>query len=160
MLRAFPGPLSRDIKVQAYLPDGVVISAKDVAVPSQASFAQLVGYRDDTEPLSYGVVANAVQTLIPAVHRSIFVSFALRRPSIALVTDQHAAPCSGIVLSQSTPVNDRHLDQAALTREFTSNVILPSDTVADPRMLEDVARESSLPLISIDDPCSFTSVVK
>ncbi|VDP24772.1 unnamed protein product [Heligmosomoides polygyrus] len=42
----------------AYLPDGVVVSAKDMAVPSKTSVAQLLGYRDNTEPLSYGAVAK------------------------------------------------------------------------------------------------------
>ncbi|VDP30977.1 unnamed protein product [Heligmosomoides polygyrus] len=54
--------LARDLKVQANLTDVVVVSAKDMDVPSKTSFAQLVGYRGDTEPLSYGVVTNAVQT--------------------------------------------------------------------------------------------------
>ncbi|VDP08909.1 unnamed protein product [Heligmosomoides polygyrus] len=57
-----PWALSRDLKIQANLTDGVVISAEDVAVASKTSFAQLLGCRGDTEPLSYGVVANAVET--------------------------------------------------------------------------------------------------
>ncbi|VDP09511.1 unnamed protein product [Heligmosomoides polygyrus] len=50
--------LTGDFKVQASPTDGVVVSAKDVAVPSQTSFAQLVGYRGDTKHLSYGVAAK------------------------------------------------------------------------------------------------------
>ncbi|VDO74802.1 unnamed protein product [Heligmosomoides polygyrus] len=50
--RASSGPLSRDLKVQANLFDGVVVSAKDMAVPPKTSFAQLLGYQGDTEPLS------------------------------------------------------------------------------------------------------------
>ncbi|VDO68582.1 unnamed protein product [Heligmosomoides polygyrus] len=60
LLRASPGPLSRNIKVQACLRDGVV-SAKGVAVPSKKSFPQLLSYRGDTEPLSCSAVANTVQ---------------------------------------------------------------------------------------------------
>ncbi|VDP27410.1 unnamed protein product [Heligmosomoides polygyrus] len=36
-------------------------------------------------------------------------------------------------MSLSTAVSKRHLDQAALTREFTSTISLPSDATADPR---------------------------
>ncbi|VDP14068.1 unnamed protein product [Heligmosomoides polygyrus] len=38
--------------LQANLTEGVVVSAKDVAVPSKTSLAQLLGYRGDIEPLS------------------------------------------------------------------------------------------------------------
>ncbi|VDO24248.1 unnamed protein product [Heligmosomoides polygyrus] len=88
----------------------------------------------------------------PAVQRSIFVSMTLRRVSTSLVAGQHSAPYiatgrttalyifdfkrSGIFLSQSTPVNGRYLDQAALIREFTSVIRLPSDATADPKCLK------------------------
>ncbi|PIO66580.1 hypothetical protein TELCIR_11703 [Teladorsagia circumcincta] len=34
---------------------------------------------------------------------------------------------------EAATLHKRHLDQAALTREFTSLLILPSDAIADPR---------------------------
>uniref|UniRef100_A0A183GFV7 ABC transporter domain-containing protein n=1 Tax=Heligmosomoides polygyrus TaxID=6339 RepID=A0A183GFV7_HELPZ len=80
-----------------------------------------------------------------------------RRDVEEFVAKEKAKRRSGIFLLHKTPVIERHLDRATLTREFTSNVRLPSDAIADPRCMKLVVRTSAVPLISMD-PASFTSV--
>ncbi|VDO86415.1 unnamed protein product [Heligmosomoides polygyrus] len=53
---------------------------------------------------------------------------------------------SDIFLSQTTPVNERHLEQAAFIREFTSIISLPSDVTVEPGFLKTAVRGSSMPL--------------
>ncbi|VDO22367.1 unnamed protein product [Heligmosomoides polygyrus] len=58
LLRASPGPLFRDLEIHAYLPGGVVVSDGRTIEDELREASWLSG---DTEPLSYGVVANAVR---------------------------------------------------------------------------------------------------
>ncbi|VDP50429.1 unnamed protein product [Heligmosomoides polygyrus] len=81
-----------DLKVQANLTDGVVVSAKDMAVPSKTSFAQLLGFGATPNLCRMASLRTRLKRVTPAVHRSIFVSIILRRFSISFVTGQHSAP--------------------------------------------------------------------
>lgn len=60
---------------------GVVVGAKDVG--PKASFAQVVGYRGDPNPLSYGALRTRPKRITPAVHLNSFVSITLGRLSIS-----------------------------------------------------------------------------
>ncbi|VDO99550.1 unnamed protein product [Heligmosomoides polygyrus] len=55
-------PPTGHIKDKTIPSDSVIICVKDVAVPSQTSFAHLLTYQGDTEPLPYGVLAYSIQT--------------------------------------------------------------------------------------------------
>lgn len=126
--------------------------------------------RSDAEPF----LRMRSKSMIPVIHRSMFISITPRCHSTPLVCGHYSAPYSAMdrttarytldfkrsqfFFSHSTTVSVRHFNNAALTRAATSWSMLPSAESVEPTCLENSVSSNSAPT-TWNAVGSFTSFV-